>query len=302
MSVSNYITATGTSIHLGGGRSSSLNSTTVGVHIGSSAGDGSTVVGYRAGRDCSPGAVCIGHYAGNINAGTNSILIGNFAGTDSARRYNNVVMLNASGSKLEPATDGAFYCTNIRRSDGTLYSRSIDFTAEPPGLSFVSTGTQQEYTIGSFTIEPDSSGVSGEFYVSNFRMDWSNTPVVITPLFRIYNNLGVVVDTFSANLSTQPTTGSGDSINFAYSNPATKAPYPITASLYNNATLNPITYTIRAVIPAWVGGGAVRLYIYDSDLDSQQALSYHFQGDFQLQTTTLPKLYYDSTTGEISYF
>jgi hypothetical protein len=303
MSINTFINGIGTSLHIGGGRGSILNSTTCGADIGSASGDGATCIGFQAGKNARSGAVCIGRQAGNLNAGTNSVLIGNFAGTDSVNVYDNIVMLNNSGSQYNAGTNGSFYVSNIRRSDGTTYSRIVDYTASPDvsPKSFTATNAGAELTVGSFSILKDSSGISGEFFAPNFRVSSAGTSVAVTVGFRIYDQSNNIVNTFLANLPT--VIGTGETANTAYQSAINKTPYSITANLYKNTTASPVvTYTIRAFIPTFAGAGTITFFLFDNSVVSEQELQYYFRANLLLiNGTKLPRLYYDATTGELTY-
>ena len=102
---------------LSGQRFQSSNAVAIGRQSGYSVqGLRSVALGDSAGRDNqNVYSVAIGHKAGETGSGENSIYIGRQAGQNGSHQ-NNVIVLNAIGSAVDPDTSDGFYVKPVRHS------------------------------------------------------------------------------------------------------------------------------------------------------------------------------------------
>ena len=102
---------------LSGQRFQSSNAVAIGRQSGYSVqGLRSVAIGDSAGRDKqNVYSVAIGHKAGETGSGENSIYIGRQAGQNGSHQ-NNVIVLNAIGSAVDPDTSDGFYVKPVRHS------------------------------------------------------------------------------------------------------------------------------------------------------------------------------------------
>jgi collagen type VII alpha len=114
-------------------------------------GTGSIAIGYQAGyRDSvGPNSIAIGTEAGEFGLGSNSIAIGYLAGPTGAAFSNNII-LNASGTGLNPNTGSATYAAPIRNTVG-----STTFGADVSNIMLYNPNTSEiTYAASSSVIFP----------------------------------------------------------------------------------------------------------------------------------------------------
>ena len=300
MSVSTYISTgrRGTSFQVGmDTRADNVESVSVGDSTGKRAGDGSVCIGFEAGQDCSSGAVCIGYSAGYESAGTNNIIIGrNAMSNSSPERNSNVIVLNATGSDSINPHGAGLFIKPIRKSGGTTYFRSIDYIGTPPDSYINSSGGS--LILGSFTIDPSSvcNAITLTASIPFVTLRSDNIPGLATGVLAILDPSNTVI--YSQNISF-PTTPNGETIQ-VYDLSQTA----LTASLFNTGATSK-TFSIRltnTTVPVALQFGqfdsSIALYRANGNLQT----SVHLNGRFTLPgTVTLPELRYEITSGEITY-
>ena len=295
MSISTYIRenriddtlAIGTSIQ------SAIGGTACGIRAGIA--DEAVCVGYEAGQNCEEGAVCLGRLAGRF-ASQNSIYIGNFAGSASAGDYDNTIMLSAIGNNQAPDVSNALYVLPVRRSDGSTYSRSFDYTSRrainPDNTPLV---------LGSWTVDPSSTCISGSIYSSsNPQTNLASEDAfnwLLTQVYTVTDQSGNVIETFtdlSRNIN----------VNGIFITPAViNQSWNLNPVLYNTTTSSrTFTVTLR-VSNNFPSSSSVEagIYLGAGDVSPQPSTGIHTVCNLSLGVDALPILHYDPGSGEITY-
>jgi hypothetical protein len=282
-------------------RTLNVDAVSIGDSCGKGAGDGSVCIGFEAGQDCSSGAICIGYQAGYECAGTNNIIIGNSAMSNTQnRRVSGAIVINATGiDNITPHTNGLFI-KPIRQSQDTYY-RAIDYVGQaPPSLQQLQ--TSQTSILGSFVVLPDSSGVAVNLQAS-------------IPIETVIESIG---ETFRTSAKLRITRNNGATVVYN-----TDICYNLTATTQNeflniwdiSASLSPALFNTTALDTS-----ANRTFVMtiqntsEVDVDNNVVIDLfngfntpilqttaHLNGQFKLRSQTLEPVYYDVFSGEVTY-
>jgi hypothetical protein len=191
------------------------------IAIGLSAGETSqagnaVAIGHNAGKSSQlSGAVAIGHETGYTGQGTNSIAIGKYACYDGGS-HTNTIVINATGSALNPAGPNRTYIKSIRQAPATevLYydEQSGEVTRGPtftqrPYAKFVINGSSNYYFSSSGTNLTFTSAVlhSGITLSSNnyeFSVTTSGVYVITTTCRMAGTDSWTVIELYNVTTST----------------------------------------------------------------------------------------------------
>jgi hypothetical protein len=231
----------------------------------------------------SSNCVSIGYFAGD-NTGDYSLSLGAYSYYNSSVKYDKVICLNATGSVLLPDASNGLYVKPIRQSQGNKYSRGFNYLGSKNVPSGTTLSNGQSITVGTLTVDPQSTCVQGSIDVGlwvQFPPSTGNTSVVAID---IYDDANTLIESYSNSLIQSYPLEDADQ---SYSASATPA-------LFNNSSESPKTLTVKA---RKVSGNDI-VNIWDGN-NNDSYVNINFT--FQLTTTTLPTLHYDPTTGEITY-